>query len=395
MKSAIFTLLFCLVCPQLLLAMPQDDFSVSSGEQSTTQKSPEINFQPGTDQHSPRIKLSAENREQLLMTGVDVLTQFIPGGQLVGKGVHLAVFAGDTAIDAVDFKTEKVEGDLQAISKDAIALKELARTPKGLQSDKAKEILARMEKTKSPNDEYSFLRKAVFSGDGLYVVARNTSSRLLADFVGEKLSKKLGIDDAIKRAFKNEGSLRKKLTRRAWKNLKRRAEIGRKLTESLKESLLQLAVTDLLEKEFKQAWDEMYQRILDRHPPSPSTRSEPASILRLEISTQPALVLPRLAEIPRLVPAPSAAPRAIEPIRPPPIIRQYQDPVVNSIAVEDQVVQAQNYNVPPSSATQNEPVDYPPARPPEPQREPPRSNFKGSIPSVPKSFDGNGRDIWH
>ena len=94
-KSAVIAIIACFVCPQFVFAHPDDDFTVSSGKQSATQKSGEIEFRSGTDPTSPFFTLSAESREALLMTGVDVLTEFIPGGPLIGKSIHLAVSAGE------------------------------------------------------------------------------------------------------------------------------------------------------------------------------------------------------------------------------------------------------------------------------------------------------------
>jgi hypothetical protein len=405
---AILALAACLACPPLLLAVPDDPFTVSSGEQSATQKSGEVEFRQGTDPTAPFFTLSAENREQLLMTGVDVLTQFIPGGQLVNKSVHLAVFSADAAIDAADFKSEKVAGDLLALAKDAGELKELQRTDKHLQSKEAKEILDRMQVRKSDqNDEYSFLRKAVFSGDGLYVVARNAAAEGVADFLGEKLSKALHLDDVIKKVWKNDGTLKKGLKKKVWEGLKRRAEIGKKLTESLKESLLQAAAVDYLVTNFKAAFDALYHLILARNPPSAGgPPPEPANGLRILVSTQPVTVLPTLAQIPVPRPAPQMA-QAIRPIIAPAIIVRYPDPVVAAIAAEDQVVRAQGYSVAPATATAaSERVSYPPletprandpppvAEPPTP-REPSRTTFRGNLYVSPNGFDGDRKDLWH
>jgi hypothetical protein len=138
-------------------------------------------------------------------------------------------------------------------------------------------------------------------------------------------------------------------------------ENSRKLVDALKEVLLKKLGKAIGQYAVESTLDQVVEDLLRDHPSIP----EAATALRLNIMTNPMVLLPAPAPMPAQVPqAIPAAPavRAIIPILPPVTLVQ-RDPFVSAASVQQQVIQYEVDRGPSTSAnvepSQREPVDHP------------------------------------
>jgi hypothetical protein len=213
------------------------------------------------------------------------------------------------------------------IGDDAAALRALARQGAVLADDpRAQAILARIEARAGDGDSaWSFYRKAVVSGPGLYAVAIAFGAGALSDRLTKALMPGSFPRRRVRLAWLDGEILARGVSRASWKGMharaRRAAEATQKLTHDLIQWMLDQAVREEAEALVRSRLDDLYREALKSKPPR--GRRWRADEIRLMAAEQPAFVtlvrpapvvaLAAPAESPAPQPAPALpAPAALE-----------------------------------------------------------------------------------
>ena len=305
----------------------------------------------------PRFTLTREERNSALSTGVGIaagvafqLSPIHAEYEVAKKIVDIGL---DTSDLAVGSRNALVEADLRVIGRDVAELERLKRVGFDLKTDPdARALLEKLRSRARGNDDaWSFFRKAIISGQGLYalgtaVAAETAFGRLHDRFISKR---PLGTSARrqIRQTWRDGEHLVRDVTGVKWKGMTARAslavEVSQRITHDVIQALIDQAIKKKATELVREQLDEAYHEALSHRAP-PGYRYRPVDI-RLMVLARPeafAAVLP--VPVAAIAPMPARV-EAIRPAQPDPEIRQGPvtaiaprvDPVVRTIVTEDRV----------------------------------------------------------
>lgn len=309
-----------------------------------------------------------------VQVGLNVAGTTVPQARAMATAITIEKEALEVLQQSVAGRTTKLEGDLLLIDEDAKRLTELWAQGKNLRTDPdAQDVLERLRgRVTAPDDsEYTFAARALFSRHGLYATATVAGRYWVTDRLGKSITKTLGVGPFTADSIRGS----------RWGRLKKISRLTQSLSDELTKAFLKKVARAVFDEVLAEKIREI-ERNIANYSPSGGGRRGYAHRLRLEMVRVPQFVLPVLAA------APAAAVASDRVLVMPERLEVYREPVVNSIAVERQVIDRQNFTVETSRETVREaPVSHPMRETQRVSSFDPSSHFRGG-------FDSSGGSLW-
>ncbi len=312
----------------------------------------------------PQYEIDQAASQTMAMVGVGVAAEFLPVVAGVKSAYTVTNIFAEIGKDSIGHANKISEAKLVVISADAEKLVQLHNSGVSLKNNnQAIDLANRLARNLSDvnNKFYSYAASAIVSPYGLYATVKAVGVNKLASHLGKEGTQWIGVGDKTKLAWLGEGRLAKGLTRTEWGHLKKVANLTKQLSDSLTKVVLKMLAKKIANESIDTFFDSAVEDVLRKEASqqggSGSRYSGPG--LRLGIVSLPDLTLSGIQEI--QIPFGDSA--DIQSLQIPEAITTFNDPVINSVLIEKQVVKEQHYDVQPSQSTVHPyygPVNYPP-----------------------------------
>lgn len=364
-----------------------------------------VTIEPDGKEPAPQKKIDTDTKMTLASVGLGVGQAFIPGGAVIAVAWSAVGPLSDALGSSIEHRDQLERSNLKVIDARIQRLHEMQAEGRDLGTDPEAQQLLKEFKA-SADDTYNgrtgglqFAAKSVFSAYGGMTFAGHTAEWLFSRWLGSRVSEWLDLDEPTKVTWKRQGVLRNVFTKTQWRSLRKVAQLGGDLQNSILRSLLRKLLSKLLSQSADEVLDKKIDEILARHQELEQDLSGGYSgggggsymDLRVDALNIPDLYFPVLAAAPEPV-AQAPAPMAVVPAA----LAVAADPVVAPISVQTQVIISQpttyrggdRYEPPPR---REDPPPPPPEEPP-PREDPPEPPHHDPPPFKPpcsSSFDGN------